>query len=154
MQNIIPITDLQQKTKKYVDRVRTTGVPLVRTDDGTKERRRFLLSAEDFRSDTGNPGDEMSHPDSAGEACHGVQKGRKKGEGAITLEDYLKKAAAACGVFRVRTLLLSPEACRDLDLITESLRSEVLDRLQLLDTFILGAPLNLNFPGPRARSDG
>jgi plasmid stabilization system protein ParE len=52
---------------------------------------------------------------------------------------------------RVRTLLLSPEACRDLDLITESLRSEVLDRLQLLKRFPhSGAPLRIQFPELRA----
>jgi prevent-host-death family protein len=46
MRNIIPITDLQQKTKKYVDRVRSTGVPLVITQRGRPAA--VLASAEDF----------------------------------------------------------------------------------------------------------
>ena len=46
MQNIIPITDLQQKTKKCVERVRETGVPLVITQRGRAAA--VLVSAADF----------------------------------------------------------------------------------------------------------
>ena len=52
---------------------------------------------------------------------------------------------------RVRTLLLSPEACRDLDLILEPLHGEVLQRLQLLKRFPhSGAPFRVQFPELRA----
>ncbi len=48
---------------------------------------------------------------------------------------------------RVRTLVLSPEACRDLDLILEPLHAEVLQRLQLLKRFPhSGAPFSVSFP--------
>jgi prevent-host-death family protein len=46
MQNIIPITDLQQNTKKYIERVRETGVPLVITQRGRAAA--VLVSAADF----------------------------------------------------------------------------------------------------------
>jgi prevent-host-death family protein len=46
MRNIIPITDLQQKTKKFVERVRATGVPIVITQRGRAAA--ILASAEDF----------------------------------------------------------------------------------------------------------
>jgi prevent-host-death family protein len=46
MQNIIPITDLQQKTKQCVERVRETGVPLVITQRGRAAA--VLVSAADF----------------------------------------------------------------------------------------------------------
>lgn len=46
MQNIVPITDLQQKTKKFVDRVRKTGVPIVITQRGRAAA--VLASAEQF----------------------------------------------------------------------------------------------------------
>lgn len=46
MENIIPITDLQQKTKKCIERVRATGVPLVITQRGRAAA--VLVSAADF----------------------------------------------------------------------------------------------------------
>jgi prevent-host-death family protein len=46
MRNIIPITDLQQKTKKFVERVRATGVPIIITQRGRAAA--ILASAEDF----------------------------------------------------------------------------------------------------------
>lgn len=46
MENIIPITDLQQKTKKCIERVRETGVPLVITQRGRAAA--VLVSAADF----------------------------------------------------------------------------------------------------------
>ena len=60
MRNIIPITDLQQKTKKYVDRVRATGVPIVITQRGRPAA--ILASAEDFEGLLITL-DEMSYPD-------------------------------------------------------------------------------------------
>ena len=51
---------------------------------------------------------------------------------------------------RVRAILLSPEACRDLDLIAQPLRVEVLERLQLLKRFPhSGAPFRSQVPGLR-----
>jgi len=46
VRNIIPITDLQQKTKKFVERVRATGVPIIITQRGRAAA--ILASAEDF----------------------------------------------------------------------------------------------------------
>jgi plasmid stabilization system protein ParE len=52
---------------------------------------------------------------------------------------------------RVRRLLLSPEACRDLDLIDEPLRGDVLERLRLLERFPhSGAPFRARVPGLRS----
>lgn len=60
METIIPITDLQQRTKKYVQQVRETKRPIVITQRGRPAA--VLASAEDF------DGflillDEMSYPD-------------------------------------------------------------------------------------------
>lgn len=60
MRNIIPITDLQQKTKKYVDRVRATGIPLVITQRGRAAA--VLASTEDFEGLLITL-DEMTYPD-------------------------------------------------------------------------------------------
>lgn len=60
MRNIVPITDLQQKTKKYVDRVRATGLPIVITQRGRAAA--ILASAEDFEGVLITL-DEMSYPD-------------------------------------------------------------------------------------------
>ena len=52
---------------------------------------------------------------------------------------------------RVRTLILSPEACRDLDLIAEPLRREALQRLHMLKRSPhSGAPFRVQFPELRA----
>jgi prevent-host-death family protein len=87
MQNIIPITDLQQKTKKYVDRVRTTGVPLVITQRGRAAA--ILTSAEDFEGYL-IALDEMSYPDWQEKLRRGLKQ-LQAGKG-ITLADYLKKS--------------------------------------------------------------
>jgi prevent-host-death family protein len=87
MQNIIPITDLQQKTKKYVDRVRATGVPLVITQRGRAAA--ILTSAEDFEGYLITL-DEMSYPDWQEKLRRGLKQ-LEAGKG-ITLEDYLKKS--------------------------------------------------------------
>ena len=60
MRNIGPIADLQQQTKKYVDRVRTTGLPIVITERGRAAA--ILSSAEDLEGVLITL-DEMSYPD-------------------------------------------------------------------------------------------
>ncbi len=60
MLSIIPITDLQQKTKKYVDRVRTTRRPIIITQRGRAAA--VLASAEDFEGYLITL-DEQSYPD-------------------------------------------------------------------------------------------
>jgi prevent-host-death family protein len=86
MQNIVPITDLQQKTKKFVDRVRKTGVPIVITQRGRAAA--VLTSAEHFKGLLITL-DEMSYPDWQEKLRRGL-KDLEEGN-AIRLEDYLKK---------------------------------------------------------------
>ena len=71
MRNIIPITDLQQKTKKYVDRVRSTGVPIVITQRGRAAA--VLASAEDFEGLLITL-EEMSYPDWQAKVRRGIQE--------------------------------------------------------------------------------
>lgn len=86
MQNIIPITDLQQKTKKYVERVRKTGVPLVITQRGRAAA--ILASAEDFEGLLITL-DETSYPDWQAKLRRALQES-KAGLG-IELEELLAK---------------------------------------------------------------
>jgi prevent-host-death family protein len=86
VQNIIPITDLQQKTKKYINRVRATGRPLVITQRGRAAA--ILLSAEDFESFL-IPIDEKSYPDWRAKLSRGLKQ-LDAGEG-VELESLLKK---------------------------------------------------------------
>jgi prevent-host-death family protein len=86
VRNIIPITDLQQKTKKYVDRVRTTGVPLVITQRGRPAA--VLASAKDFEGYL-IALDERLYPDWREKLSRGI---RELDEGkSIELEAFLKK---------------------------------------------------------------
>jgi prevent-host-death family protein len=86
MRNIIPITDLQQKTKKFVDRVRSTGVPLVITQRGRAAA--VLASAEDFEGYLITL-DEMSYPGWQAK-LHRALKELDAG-GGIELETFTKK---------------------------------------------------------------
>lgn len=86
MRNIIPITDLQQKTKKYVDRVRATGVPLVITQRGRAAA--VLSSAKDFEGYL-IALDEQSYPDARERLRRGIQQ-LDEGK-SIELEAFLKK---------------------------------------------------------------
>src|SRR5450755_3204380 len=86
VQNIIPITDLQQKTKKYINRVRATGHPLVITQRGRAAA--ILLSAEDFESFL-IPIDEKSYPDWRAKLARGLKQ-LNAGQG-VELETFLKK---------------------------------------------------------------
>jgi prevent-host-death family protein len=86
VRNIIPITDLQQKTKKYVDRVRTTGVPLVITQRGRAAA--VLASTEDFEGMLITL-DEMTYPDWKAKLQRALRES-KEGKG-IELEAFLRK---------------------------------------------------------------
>jgi prevent-host-death family protein len=86
VRNIIPITDLQQKTKKYVDRVRTTGVPLVITQRGRAAA--VLASAKDFEGYL-IALDEESYPDWREKLRRGIEE-LDAGK-SIELETFLKK---------------------------------------------------------------
>jgi prevent-host-death family protein len=86
MQNIVPITDLQQKTKKYVNRVRETGVPLVITQRGRAAV--ILVPAEDFENFL-IPIDEKSYPDWRARLSRGLKQ-LDAGD-SVELESFLKK---------------------------------------------------------------
>lgn len=86
MKNIVPITDLQQKTKAYVDRVRATGVPIVITQRGRAAA--VLASAADFEGYLITL-DETAQPDWETRLAKGI---RELDEGkSIELEDFIKK---------------------------------------------------------------
>jgi len=86
VRNIIPITDLQQKTKKYVQMVRETGRPIVITQRGRPAA--VLASADDFEGYLVTL-DEMSYPDSE-ERLARAKRDLDAGRG-ITLEAFLAK---------------------------------------------------------------
>ncbi len=86
MRNIIPITDLQQKTRKYVQMVRETGKPIVITQRGRPAA--VLASADDFEGYLVTL-DEMSYPDSE-ERLVRAKRDLDAGRG-ITLEAFLRK---------------------------------------------------------------
>lgn len=85
---IIPITDLQQKTKKYVQQVRETGRPIYITQRGRAAA--VLISAEEFEGYLLTM-DEMSYPGwrhRLGRAKQELDAGK-----GIPLETHLKKRA-------------------------------------------------------------
>jgi prevent-host-death family protein len=86
VRNIIPITDLQQKTKECVERVRATGIPLVITQRGRAAA--ILTSAENFEGYLVTL-DEMSYPDWEAK----LRRASKELDagGGIELETFLKK---------------------------------------------------------------
>ena len=86
MLHIIPITDLQQKTKKYVDRVRVTGHPIVITQRGRAAA--VLASPDDFEGFLITL-DEMSYPDWR-QRLNRAKRESKAGKG-ISLDAFLKK---------------------------------------------------------------
>jgi prevent-host-death family protein len=87
MKNIVPITDLQQKTKKYVDRVRVTGIPIVITQRGRAAA--VLASAADFEGYLITV-DETAQPDWRARLEKGVRE-LDEGKG-IELDAFLKKS--------------------------------------------------------------
>lgn len=88
MDTIIPITDLQQKTRKYVQQVRDTGKPLVITQRGRAAV--VIFRAEEYESFRATM-DEMSYPDWK-ERIERAERDLDAGLG-ITLEAYMKKRA-------------------------------------------------------------
>ncbi len=86
MQNIVPITDLQQRTKKYVERVRSTGIPVVITQRGRAAA--ILASAEDFEGYLVTI-DEKSYPGWQARLRRMIKE--SKAEEGIELEAFLKK---------------------------------------------------------------
>ncbi len=86
MLNIVPITDLQQKTKKYVDQVRTSGRPIVITQRGRAAA--ILASADQFEGYLITR-DEQSYPDWRARLRR-AKREAEEGKG-IALETYLKK---------------------------------------------------------------
>lgn len=88
METIIPITDLQQKTRKYIQQVRETGRPIVITQRGRAAA--VLFSPEDFEGYLMTL-DEMSYPDWQ-ERIARAERESREGKG-ITLEAYMKKRA-------------------------------------------------------------
>lgn len=88
LSNIVPITDLQQKTKKYVQQVRESREPIVITQRGRPAA--ILASAEEFESYLVAL-DEMSYPDWRGR-LERAEKASRAGKG-VELESFLKKEA-------------------------------------------------------------
>lgn len=88
MQSIIPITDLQQETRKYVQQVRDTKRPIVITQRGRPAA--VLASADDFEGFLVTK-DEMSYPDWRARLSR-AERESKAGKG-IALETFLKKKA-------------------------------------------------------------
>ncbi len=86
MLNIVPITDLQQKTKKYVDRVRATGQPIVITQRGRAAA--VLASADEFEGYLVTL-DEESYPDWRARLRRANREARAGKR--IELEAFLKK---------------------------------------------------------------
>jgi prevent-host-death family protein len=86
MLNIVPITDLQMKTKKYVKMVQETGDPIVITQRGRVAA--VLSSAEDFEGHLMTL-DEMSYPDWQKRLAR-AERELRQGK-SIELEAYLKR---------------------------------------------------------------
>jgi prevent-host-death family protein len=86
MLNVVPITDLQQKTKKYVKMVQDTGQPIVITQRGRAAA--VLSSAEDFEGHLMTL-DEMSYPDWQRRLAR-AERELREGKG-IELNEYLKR---------------------------------------------------------------
>lgn len=86
MLNIVPITDLQQRTRKYVKLVQETGRPIVITQRGRTAA--VLLSADDFEGHLMTL-DEMSYPDWRKRLAR-AERELREGKG-IELDDYLKR---------------------------------------------------------------
>jgi prevent-host-death family protein len=84
--HIIPITDLQQKTKKYVNLVRTTGRPIVITQRGRAAA--VLSSSEEYEGYLATL-DEMSYPDWRARLTR-ARRELDEGKG-IELKEYLRK---------------------------------------------------------------
>jgi Antitoxin Phd_YefM, type II toxin-antitoxin system len=123
MRNIIPITDLQQKTKKYVDRVRSTGVPIVITQRGLSSS--YSGFGGRFRGPADYPRrNVLRGPAGKAPPCLGRIPGRQ----GIELEELLRREKRR-GAARSRRLFLLPQAYEDFQLVAEPLRSEIYYRV-------------------------
>lgn len=89
---IIPITDLQQKTKKYVQQVRETGEPIVITQRGRAAA--VLASAEVFEGYLATL-EEMSYPD-ARQRLERAKREIKEGR-TVELESFLRGISKSRG---------------------------------------------------------
>ncbi|MBI3406309.1 MAG: type II toxin-antitoxin system Phd/YefM family antitoxin [Acidobacteria bacterium] len=85
---IIPITDLQQKTRKFVQQVRETRQPIIITQRGRAAA--VLSAAEDFEGMLATL-EEMSYTDWQEKLERG-KRDLDEGKG-ITLDAYMKKRA-------------------------------------------------------------
>lgn len=85
---IIPITDLQQQTRKYIELVQETGEPIVITQRGRAAA--VLASAEVFQGYLATI-EEKAFPD----AAHRLERAKREiAEGkTIELESFLRKEA-------------------------------------------------------------
>ena len=86
MENIIPISDLQSKAKKYVEQVKRTDQPVVVTQRGRAAA--VLVSCESFAGFKATS-DEMSFADWRKRLKRADSESRE-GKG-VSLEGYLKK---------------------------------------------------------------
>lgn len=86
METIIPITDLQQKTRKYVKQVQETKRPIIITQRGRPAA--VLASAEEFEGYLVLM-DEMSYPDWR-QRLERAERESRAGKG-IELETFVKR---------------------------------------------------------------
>jgi prevent-host-death family protein len=89
MDKIIPISELQVRAKKWVDRVRDTDEPVVITQRGKPAA--VLISCDDFEGLQATL-DEMSHPDWKRRLAR-AEKESAAGKG-MPLDEYFRKRAA------------------------------------------------------------
>jgi prevent-host-death family protein len=90
MDNIIPISDLQTKAKKYVDQVRLTETPIVVTQRGRAAA--VLISYEEYQGLEATR-DEMSYPDWKAR-LERAERERREGKG-IALKTFARKKATS-----------------------------------------------------------
>ncbi len=83
---IIPITDLQQKTRKFVQQVRETRQPIIITQRGRAAA--VLFPAEEYEAYVATR-DALSYPDWQ-ERLMRAERDSKAGKG-IELEEFLRK---------------------------------------------------------------
>lgn len=86
MENIIPISDLQSKAKRFVEQVKKTDKPVIVTQRGRAAA--VLVSYETFEGLMATQA-EMSYPDWR-DKLERAEKESKEGKG-IGIEAYLKK---------------------------------------------------------------
>lgn len=88
METIIPITDLQQKTRKYVQQVRDTGRPIIITQRG---RAAVVMMTPEMYQSLEATLQVMTHPDWQ-ERMARAERDSRAGRG-VELGEFLKKEA-------------------------------------------------------------